>query len=266
MSRRTALVVLTLAAGVCGSLAPNATAKPIGGLGSGPRARLTAAFRPKRLGAPTTIAFAVAIGQRADSVPAPVSQIEVGYPETLGLATSGLGVAACEPAALEAEQEHACPANSKIGQGSARVEVPFGPSVVPENVALSIYAAPSTDGRLHLAILVDGKKPVLATLVMSGVLLAGRLQINVPPIAGVAGGPDVSLVRMSASIGGPLTYYERVNGRTIAYQPRGIGLPDRCPRGGWPLAANFAFIDGTRSKAATVVSCPSRRSSAVTGG
>ncbi|HXM87327.1 MAG TPA: hypothetical protein VN889_06805 [Solirubrobacteraceae bacterium] len=158
---------------------------------------------------------------------------------------------------METEQPHACPANSKIGQGSALVEVPFGPSVVPENVDLSIYAAPSTDGRLHLAILVHGKKPVLATLVMSGVLLPGRLQITVPPIVGIAGGPDVSLVRMSASIGGPLTYYERVGGRLIAYQPRGIGLPDRCPRGGWRLAASFSFVDQTHSEAATVVPCPS---------
>ena len=217
---------------------------------------MTAAFRPKRLGAPTTIAFAVTIGQQARTVPAPVSRIEVGYPETLGLATSGLGLAACAPAALETERTDACPANSKIGQGSALVEVPFGPAIVPEKVNLSIYAAPSTDGRLHLVILVHGKKPVQATLVMSGVLLPGRLQITVPPIVGIAGGPDVSLVKMSASIGGSLTYYERVGGRTIAYQPRGIGLPDRCPRGGWRLGANFSFIDGTRSQAATVVPCP----------
>jgi hypothetical protein len=241
-------------------LSPSAAAEAAKQPGGGPHARLTAAFRPKRLGAPTTVAFSVAIGAQAQSVPAPVSSIEVGYPETLGLATSGLGLAACEPAALEAEQAYACPANSKIGQGSALVEVPFGPAVVPEQVGLEIYAAPSTDGRLHLAILVDGKKPVLATLVMTGVLLPGRLQITVPPIVGIAGGPDVSLVRMSASIGGALTYYERVGGRLVAYQPRGIGLPDSCPRGGWRLAASFAFINGTRSRAETIVPCPARQS------
>jgi hypothetical protein len=186
-------------------------------LSGGPRARFTAAFRPKRLGAPTTVAFAISIGQQTQTVPAPVSRIEVGYPETLGLATSGLGLAACAPAMLEAEQAQACPANSKIGQGSALVEVPFGPAVV---------------------------------------------RITVPPIVGIAGGPDVSLVRMSASIGGSLTYYEHIGGRMIAYQPRGIGLPDSCPRGGWRLAASFAFIDGTRSRAGTIVPCPSRRAAA----
>jgi hypothetical protein len=167
-------------------------------------------------------------------------------------------LAACDPTLLEMEAP--CPANSKMGQGTAVVEVPFGPEVVPESVALGFYAAPSTDGRLHLAILVHGKKPVLATLVMRGVLLPGRLQITVPAIVGVAGGPDVSLVRMSASIGGALTYFERVGGKTIPYRPRGIGLPDHCPRGGWRMAARFAFIDGAKSNAMTVVPCPASRS------
>jgi hypothetical protein len=221
---------------------------------SGPHARLTAAFRPKRLGAPTTIAFTVDIGNSEQLVPTPISRIEVGYPENLGLATSGLGLAACDPALLE--DEAPCPANSKMGQGTAVVEVPFGPEVVPESVALGFYAAPSTDGRLHLAILVHGKKPVLATLVMRGVLLPGKLQITVPAIVGVAGGPDVSLVRMSASIGGALTYFEQIGGKTISYRPRGIGLPDHCPRGGWQMAARFAFIDGAKSNASTVVPCP----------
>lgn len=220
----------------------------------GPRTRLTAAFRPKQLGAPTTVAFTVDIGAPAQPVPTPISSIEVGYPEDLGLATSGLGLAACDPTLLE--NNAPCPANSKMGQGTAVVEVPFGPEIVPETVALGFYAAPSTDGRLHLAILVYGKKPVLATLVMLGVLLPGRLQITVPAIVGVAGGPDVSLVRLSASIGGTLTYFEQIGGKTIAYRPRGIGLPDHCPRGGWQMAARFAFIDGAKSNATTVVPCP----------
>jgi hypothetical protein len=246
--------VLAIGFAVC--VAPAAEARASREAASGPRARLTAAFRPKRLGAPTTVAFTIEIAPPAQGVPAPISRIEFGYPENLGLATSGLGLAACEPTALEEEGTSACPANSKLGQGRAVVEVPFGPEIVQESVMLGLYAAPSSDGRLHLAILVHGKKPVLASLVMTGVLLPGRLQINVPAIVGIAGGPDVSLVKMSASLGGALTYYEHVGGRSVAYQPQGIGLPDRCPRGGWRLAARFAFINGTRSAARTVIPCP----------
>lgn len=205
------------------------------------------------------MSFAVAIEPPAQGVPVPVSQIEVGYPESFGLATSGLGLAACEPSVLEALGDAACPANSKMGQGTALVEVPFGPETVRETVALSFYAAPSTDGRLHLLISARGRKPVSASLLIGGVLLPGRLQITVPPILGVAGGPDVSLVYMRASIGGALTYYERVHGKRVPYRPRGIGLPDTCPRGGWPIAASFAFVDGTLSSARTAVPCPPGR-------
>jgi hypothetical protein len=225
----------------------------------GPRARLTATFNPKRLGGPTTMSFAVAIEPPAQGVPVPVSQIEVGYPDNFGLATSGLGLAACDPSALETLGGEACPANSKMGEGSALVEVPFGPVPVPEAVALAFYAAPSNDGRLHLAIWVHAKTPVYASLVVGGVLLPGRLQMTVPPIVGVAGGPDVSLVSMRASIGGALTYYQFVRGKRVAYRPRGIGLPDSCPRGGWRIAASFVFVDATHSSAQTAVSCPADR-------
>jgi hypothetical protein len=143
-----------------------------------------------------------------------------------------------------------------MGSGSATVEVPFGPTVVEEHAALELFAAPSSDGYLHLAILAVGREPVIANVVITGVLLEGRLHIGVPVVPGLPGGPDVSIKRIRASLGGALTYYERVGGRTVAYRPRGIGLPDSCPHGGWRLGAQLAFQDGRHSHAATVVKCP----------
>jgi hypothetical protein len=225
----------------------------------GPPASLTAAFRPERLGAPTTVSFGIRIDPPAQSEAAALSELEVGYPLDLGLATSGLGVQACDPTALEAVGTRACPADSKMGQGSALLEVPFGPTLVRERFALGIYAAPSTDGYLHLAILAHGAEPVLARVVLPAVLLPGRLKVTVPPIASLPGAPFATLISMRATLGGALTYYERVHRRTIAYRPRGIGLPDRCPRGGWRLAASFVFVDGQRSRAATAIPCPHER-------
>jgi hypothetical protein len=217
---------------------------------------LAAAFSPERLGAATAISFGVTIDPPAKAVPVPVSEVQVSYPADLGLATSGLGLAACNPTALEVEGSSACPPDSKMGQGSGQVEVPFGPVLVRENVKLGIYAAPSSDGYLHLAILASGAEPVIAQIVLSGVLLVGRLKIRVPPIATLPGAPYAAVIKMHATIGGGLTYYEHVHGRTIAYRPRGIGLPDTCPRGGFKLGASLAFTDGERSAAGTVVPCP----------
>jgi hypothetical protein len=91
---------------------------------------------------------------------------------------------------------------------------------------------------------------------MSTLLTPGRLQLNVPLVPSVPEGPDVSVVRVQATLGGHLTYYEQVHGRTLAYRPRGIGLPRTCPRGGFKFAAAFAFLDGTYASARTTVSCP----------
>jgi hypothetical protein len=226
---------------------------------AGPSAHLAASFTPEHLGAATTITFALNIDPPGETAPPPLSEIDFSYPANLGFATSGLGLASCEPALLEAQGSKACPANSRMGGGNATVEVPFGPALVEEHAGLEIFAAPSSDGYVHLAILAVGREPVIAQVVITGVLLEGHMQISVPAIPGLPGGPNVSIKQIRASLGGALTYYERVGGRTVAYRPRGIGLPDSCPRGGWRLGAALSFQDGKRTEAATVIGCPARR-------
>ena len=236
------------------ALAPSHAAASAGG--GGPVAVLTAGFHPLRLGAPTTVTFGVTIDPPPMTAPSQISAIEVDYPNDLGLATSGLGLQACDPGRLETIGPTACPPNAKMGDGTALVEVPFGPTIVQEKVTLETFAAPSSDGYLHLAILAHGQEPVVASVVLAAVLLPGRLQINVPPIASLPGAPNAALVSMKASLGGALTYYERSHGRMVAYRPRGIGLPDSCPHGGWKVAANFTFVGGLSSHAATAIPCP----------
>lgn len=226
---------------------------------AGPSVILTAVFSPERLGAATALSFAVRIDPPAETGPVPLTGVEVSYPADLGLATSGLGLEACDPVALEIDGPSACPADSKMGQGSALVEVPFGSDVVPENVTLSIYATPSSDGYLHLAILALGARPLIAQIVLTAVLVPGQLKISIPPIVTVPGAPYAAVVDVHATIGGALTYYEHAHGRTIAYRPKGIGLPDTCPRGGFKLGANLAFTDARSSTAGAVIPCPHHR-------
>jgi hypothetical protein len=226
---------------------------------AGPQASLAASFTPKHLGEPTTVTFALNIDPPPEATPPPLSQIDFSYPGNLGFATSGLGLAACDPARLQAEGGQACPANSRMGGGSATVEVVFGAEVIDEHVVLELFAAPSPDGYVHLAIVARGKEPVEARIVITGVLLAGELQISVPVVPGLPGAPDVAIKQIRASLGGPLTYYEQVHGHLVAYRPKGIGLPDSCPRGGWRLGARLSFRNGQQSRAGTVIACPRRR-------
>lgn len=94
---------------------------------------------------------------------------------------------------------------------------------------------------------------------MEGVLLPGRLKITVPPVAGLPGAGDVAVTDLRATLGGNLTYYERVGRRIVAYHPRGIGLPAHCPHGGWRLGARLTFATGVVSRTGDTVACPRHR-------
>jgi hypothetical protein len=259
LSRRPRLATLAVLAGLCLTPSPFASSAQAQQQTAGPAAKVGAAFTPDRLGAASSISIAMAIDAPAEAQPPPLSTIAVSFPTDLGLATSGLGLASCSPITLEDIGPKGCPPNSKMGSGSAAVEVAFGPTIVPENVTLDLYAAPSNDGYIHLGILATGHAPVGASVVLNAVLLPGSLQITVPAIVSLPGAPLVSLLAMRANLGGALTYYQREHPLSVAYRPQGIGLPDRCPLGGWKLGATFTFVEGQSSSAQTAVPCPGGR-------
>ncbi len=86
---------------------------------------LESSFNPNRLGARTTIEFGFQVHSTVPHrAPSPVIDVDLHLPGGLGLATSTLGLANCEPAALIAGGVNGCPANAQIGFGSALVAVP----------------------------------------------------------------------------------------------------------------------------------------------
>jgi hypothetical protein len=216
---------------------------------------MTARLSPERLGKPSTISAGFQIFS-GDPRPPILTGLQLSYPRNLGFATSGLGLAACDPALLEENGPEVCPANSRMGRGSALVEIPLGGFLHPEHVELTLFAGPSSSGYLQVLVSGVGSFPVSALVVLSAELLPGGLGISIPPIPTLPEGPYVSLVEMHLQLGGRLTYYEQVRGRTIAYHPPGIALPRSCPRGGFPFAATFAFQGGKRASARTRVACP----------
>jgi hypothetical protein len=250
MAPRALILALAVALGAIATPATEAA-------GASQTSKIAASFTPERLGAPTTVTFAFAIRASAGS-PSALAEVDVGYPRNLGFATSGLGVAACLPAGLQALGPEACPADSKMGHGDAEVEIPVGPSIVREQVAIEVFAAPSPDGYLHILAYVSGVYPIFAQVLLSGVLLPGHLSIVIPPIPSLPAAPYVAVTHMRLTLGGQLVYYERRGSRNVAYRPPGVGLPRRCPHGGFAFAASFGFIDGSRSAAHAAVPCPRR--------
>jgi hypothetical protein len=221
-------------------------------------ASISASFEPQRLGAPTVVSMGFRLTAPPGQLPEPLTGLEFRYPAQLGIATSGLGTATCDPTRLEMEGPAVCPANSIMGHGSANVAVPFGGEVVSEKASIALVAGPSQSGYVRLLVCATGLTPVAARIVMPTLLLAGHLRVAVPLVPSLPNGPDVSVVSARVSLGGRLTYHERRHGKTVAYHPQGARLPRRCPRGGFRFSAAFSFLDGERAAARTTVPCAPR--------
>jgi hypothetical protein len=255
---RIALALAALLAAALGASASLATAAE--------HVTLHASFSPDRLGASTTIGFGFEIENSTGQAPEPLRGVSLRLPPGIGYLYTTLGLASCEPSALLAHGLAGCSPNSRLGSGSAFVEVPFGSSKGYEIPDIEAVMGPSHDGNIVVLFYADGREPVYAQIVFAGELIAGsaafggRLDAAVPLIPSVPEGPDVSIVRVHATIGpAHLTYYEQVHGRTISFHPRGVTVPARCPRGGFRFSASFAFQDDSSTVARTTVPCPRRR-------
>jgi hypothetical protein len=228
-------------------------------------ATLQASFSPDRLGAPTTISFGFRLATDEGAAPPPLTGLDLQMPAGMNYTATTLGLAICQPAALEAKGLAGCPANSRLGYGSAYVEVPFGTGAGHEIPEIQAVAGPSPHGNLVVLFYANGLYPVSAQLTFSGEVLpdSGRfgsqLATNVPLVTSVPGGDDVSILSVTSTIGpSHLTYYRHVHGHLVPFRPRGVAVPERCPRGGFPFAADFGFQDGSSTPATTTVPCPPR--------
>jgi hypothetical protein len=258
MSRRAALTALIVS--LLYVLAPS------GALAVSEHATLNASFAPDRLGTPTTITFGFHLATTEGTAPPPLTDLDLKLPAGMNYTTTTLGLAICQPAALVAKGLAGCPANSRLGYGSAYVEVPFGTGSGHEIPEIQAVSGPSPKGNLTVLFYANGLYPVSAQLVFSGEVLpaSGRfgsqLATTVPLVTSVPGGPDVSILSVTSTIGpSHLTYYKHVHGQLVPFRPRGVSVPERCPRGGFPFVAEFTFQDGSQTSAQTNVPCPPAR-------
>jgi hypothetical protein len=239
---------------------------PASALAVSEQATLNASFSPDRLGTPTTITFGFHLATSEGTAPAPLTSLDLQMPAGMNYTTTTLGLAICQPAALVAKGLAGCSPNSRLGYGSALAEVPFGTGSGHEIPEIQALAGPSPNGNLVVIFYANGLYPVDAQLTFSGEVLpdtgrfGSQLATTVPLVTSVPGGPDVSIVSVTSTIGpSHLTYYKHVHGHLVSFHPRGVSVPERCPRGGFPFAAHFTFEDGTQTTAQTVVPCPVRQ-------
>jgi hypothetical protein len=226
-------------------------------------ATLSAAFTPEQLGGRTTLHFGFAFSAPPGQVPPPLTQIELRYPNNLGIALSGLGLATCSATALSELGPKGCPPNSIMGRGEAYTGIVLGVTPIRENAPIWIVRAPNQEGHLSVLFYSEGSTPVDTHIEFPGILLpsdspfGGVVSIGIPLVPTLPGAPYISVIHLHATLG-PIgvTYYEHFGGVTLAYTPKGILLPKTCPRGGFPFAATFSFLDGSEARGSTAIPCP----------
>jgi hypothetical protein len=239
---------------------------------------LRASLTPDLLDRETTIGFDFAISAPHGQVPSPLTGVALRYPGDVGLVVSGLGLDVCTPTTLRVLGPAGCPAEARMGTGSATVEIPVGPVIVRESALIAVERAETKNERFALTFEAEGTSPIVAHLALPALLLSaespfgGSVAIEPPLVPSVPEAPNVSVVRLRAEIGPQhLTYFRRQNGRLVPYTPRGVRLPKVCPSGGFPFTVAVNFLDGTHARARTTVPCPpplqtKRRGSARTAG
>lgn len=228
------------------------------------RVSLEAGFSPDRLGKPTTIDFGFRVSSSVPGeVPSPVVGVDIYLPAGMGLATSTLGLAVCQPARLLELGLAGCPANARVGSGRAVGELKVEGEVIHEAARVQAVLGPNINHHEQVLFYVEGEAPVSAELLFPGELLpstvaafSGHLNTVVPVVSAWTGGPDISVTRFSSSLGPRgLIYYKHVHGFVVPFRPRGISVPTNCPAGGFPFRAELTFLDGSRVTADHAVPC-----------
>jgi hypothetical protein len=239
---------------------------PTGNAYSLQKVSLHAAFFPDRLGASTTVAINFTIATTNGQVPPPATEVNFHLPAGMALANSTLGLVTCDIVALEIFGLSGCSPNAVIGTGEALVEVPFGPDIIKETVKITALMGHSENKRTAVLFDAEGSTPVAAQVIFPGKVFDDTppygllLKTVIPLTPSLPGAPDAAVVRMRSYIGPrDLTYYRRVHQRRVPYGPQGMSVPLRCPAGGFQMAADFSFQDGTSASARTAIPCPPRR-------
>ncbi|HEY7830992.1 MAG TPA: hypothetical protein VIC06_10560 [Solirubrobacteraceae bacterium] len=224
--------------------------------------KLTVAFKPYRLGSYTTVTSTLTFSTTNGELPIPITHFALRFPASLIFSTSSLGLAVCHPEDLEAKGIEGCSPNAQIGTGRAVAELPIGPELVQEEAKVAILKGPPVNGQAGILIYSVGKTPVSAETLFQGEVLESAsfgelLETAVPLIPSLPGAGDVVVTQIQMSVGpAGLTYYLHEHGKTVPYHPRGLQVPETCPRGGFRFGLSVVLANGIVVPANDTIPCP----------
>jgi hypothetical protein len=223
---------------------------------------VTAAFSPDKLGAPTNVHGTAEIGSTTGAMPSPVVETTVMGPPGLVVDVNGVGT--CNPALLEHTLEpSACPKDSKAGFGGGIGEYELAGERREQPFTLNFFRGPNEAGHIVLLAFLDATSPVSVQLVLRAQVVQEPkpyglgFTFKVPIIETLPGASPASAKSIYITLGAPnAAYLETVHGKRKLVHVKGIIVPKRCPRGGFPYKTQIAFADGTVDTHTGTIPCP----------
>jgi hypothetical protein len=222
---------------------------------------IQAGFSPNALGMPTNAFGSATIGSTTGPVPSPIRHVNVYGPAGVTLDLRGTGI--CNKERLENMGPAACPANSRAGFGGGQGVYMIGKEIVEEKYTLDFFLADNRPGHVRLLIFLSGSTPVSVEVVFGATVVQGPkpyglgFSVDVPEIHVLPEASNASAKTAFLTLGAHnVAYYRTVHGKRRLFHVKGIILPKRCPRGGWPVASQFTFEDGSTVMATRKIRCP----------
>jgi hypothetical protein len=215
-------------------------------------ATITPVLAPDRLGARAALTFTIHYAGGEFGVPSPVRQAVLQFPAGLTLDIPSLR--SCSTARLETRGAGGCPRQSEVGTGEAVVEANLGAQTMTEDVTLRAFLGPPDNLQPTFEIFGQGYTPLGEQLVLSASALGARppygeeLVMSIPPIPTLPSESEASIVSFSLTIG--------ASKRPLPRDANTVLVPSRCPRGGFPFAAEFTYAGGATGSALATALCP----------
>lgn len=230
---------------------------------AGPMLSFRASFSPDKLGASTNLSLDAKLISSAPGPSPAITRFTLYGPAGLGIDVAGAGT--CAAATLKQSGPSGCPANSRAGFGGGVGVIELPNERIRAPYTLDFFFAPKEHGHLRLLIYASALAPATLEFVLVAKEIPAPkpyglgLSVEVPPIATFPGAPDASIESAFVTVGGPhVAYYERVHGHKTLVSLRGLVVPKRCPRGGFPTEGKVDFADGSALTVTPTIPCPHR--------
>ncbi len=218
-------------------------------------------FSPDKLGAATDVFGSATLGSTDGPMPSPITHINVYGPA--GVTLDLQGSTTCDQEFLE--RTGTCPKNSRAGTGGGMGVYELAKEIIKEKYTFELFLTDNRPGHTKLVIYLVGHTPAAIEIYFDATVIRGPkpyglgFSLDVPLIQPL---PEASYASASSAflrLGAKgQTYVKKVHGKRKRLPIKGIILPTKCPHGGWPVASQFSFFDGSTVMAKRDVPCPKR--------